>query len=294
MAVTPPHPSVSVVIASRDRCRTLMRTLAHHAALPEHPRVVVVDDASSDGTARRVAREASWAHLIVLPRSAGAAARTAGVRAAPTPYVAFSDDDSWWAPGALTSAAAVLDRDPRIAVVCARVLVGPERREDPICRALAASPLPAGPLGPSVMGFLACGAVVRREAYLAVGGFEERLGVGGEEELLAVDLVAAGWSLVYRDDVVAFHHPPARDDAGARRRRQARNALWCAWLRRPAARATAMTVAMARRAVTDRSARGGLVDAVRHGRWVVSRRRVVDPLTERSLAAVEACRAGGG
>jgi hypothetical protein len=31
--------------------------------------------------------------------------RTLGVRAATTPYVAFSDDDSWWEPGALQSAA---------------------------------------------------------------------------------------------------------------------------------------------------------------------------------------------
>jgi hypothetical protein len=47
--------------------------------------------------------------------------------------------------------------------------------------------------GPPVLGFIACGGIVRRAAFLEVGGFNSRLGVGGEEELLAVDLTARGW-----------------------------------------------------------------------------------------------------
>ena len=39
--------------------------------------------------------------------------------------------------------------------------------------------------GPSVLGFLACGTIVRREAYLQAGGFDPLLFFFGEEELLA-------------------------------------------------------------------------------------------------------------
>jgi hypothetical protein len=50
--------------------------------------------------------------VIRLPRNMGAAGRTAGLRRAQTPYVAFADDDSWWAPGSLEFAEALLDAHP--------------------------------------------------------------------------------------------------------------------------------------------------------------------------------------
>lgn len=49
--------------------------------------------------------------------------------------------------------------------------------------------------------------VLRREAFRQVGGFAERLGTYGEEALLAMDLVAAGWHLAYVEQVVAHHLP---------------------------------------------------------------------------------------
>jgi GT2 family glycosyltransferase len=118
--------------------------------------------------------------VVGLRRNRGGAARTVGARLVDSPYVAFSDDDSWWAPGALGQAAELLDRHPRLAVLAARVLVGPDRRRDPVCDEMAHSPLgrAADLPGPSVLGFIACGAVVRRSAFLEVGGFHARLGVG--------------------------------------------------------------------------------------------------------------------
>lgn len=42
---------ISVVVITHNRRDELQRTLERLAALPEQPRVVVVDNASSDGTA---------------------------------------------------------------------------------------------------------------------------------------------------------------------------------------------------------------------------------------------------
>ena len=92
--------------------------------------------------------------MAALARNVGAAVRNAGVRRARTPYVAFSDDDSWWQPGALRRAAAALDADPRLGLVAARTLVGPGE-PDPVNEAMAASPLREGG-GAAVLGFLAC------------------------------------------------------------------------------------------------------------------------------------------
>jgi len=276
---------VAVVIATRNRGPELLGTLTRLRALHEQPPIVVVDNGSSDGTAELVTTHHPGVQVVGLRRNQGAAARTVGARLVDTPYVAFSDDDSWWAPGALSGAADLLDRHPRLAVLAARVLVGPEQRLDPVCAEMAHSPLPSADdlPGPSVLGFIACGAVVRRSAFLEVGGFDVRLGVGGEEELLAVDLAASGWGLAYVDEVVAHHHPsPSRDPSG-RRRVQVRNALWSAWLRRPLGGAARQTAHLATLAIHQPGASSGLLLALLGLPWVLRERRPVPRELEAAL-----------
>ncbi len=84
-----------------------------------------------------------------------------------------------------------------------------------------------------MLGFLACSAVVRKVAFVAVGGFDELLHFMGEEELLALDLTARGWSLCYVESVVAYHEPSPSRDVAARRARAGRNRLLTAVMRRP-------------------------------------------------------------
>ena len=278
---------VTVVIATWNRGPELIGTLARLRALPERPPVVVVDNGSTDGTAElvRANHPDPGVQVVGLRRNRGGAARTVGARLVDSPYVAFSDDDSWWAPGALVRAAGLLDRHPRLAVLAARVLVGPEGRLDPVCDEMARSPLArADDLpGPSVLGFIACGAVVRRSAFLEVGGFDARLGVGGEEELLSVDLAARGWGLAYVEEVVAHHHPsPSRDPSG-RRRVQVRNALWSAWLRRPLGGAARQTAHLAALALHQPSASSGLLLAMLGLPWVLRERRPVPDELEAAL-----------
>jgi GT2 family glycosyltransferase len=163
--------------------------------------------------------------------------------------------------------------------------VGPDQRLDPVCDEMAHSPLPPATdlPGPSVLGFIACGAVVRRTAFLEVGGFDVRLGVGGEEELLSLDLAARGWGLAYVAQVVAHHHPsPSRDPSG-RRRVQVRNALWSAWLRRPLSGAARQTAHLAALALHQPGARSGILLALLGLPWVLRERRPVDPELEAAL-----------
>jgi GT2 family glycosyltransferase len=282
----PPSPApVAVIIATRNRGIELLGTLTRLRALQEQPPIVVVDNGSTDGTSELVRAHHPGVQVVGLRGNRGAAARTVGARLVDSPYVAFSDDDSWWAPGALSRAAELLDRHPRLAVLAARVLVGPDQRLDPVCDEMAHSPLPPATdlPGPSVLGFIACGAVVRRTAFLEVGGFDVRLGVGGEEELLSLDLAARGWGLAYVAQVVAHHHPsPSRDPSG-RRRVQVRNALWSAWLRRPLSGAARQTAHLAALALHQPGARSGIFLALLGLPWVLRERRPVDPELEAAL-----------
>ncbi|MDA0636969.1 glycosyltransferase [Nonomuraea sp. MCN248] len=257
---------VTVVVVTRDRLRTLQRSLPHHRGP-----VILLDNGSTDGTAGFVRRHHPHVRLVENGSNLGATARNVGVELARTPYVAFADDDSWWAPGALERAADLFDAHPRLALLGARVLVGPEQRLDPVSEAMRRSPLGVADdlPGPSVLGFLACGAVVRRDAFLEAGGFDDVVFFFGEEERLAMDLAARGWGLAYADDVVAHHHPSPPRDPAARQALAVRNALLTAVLRRP-------WPVVARRSLEalrqGRAGRRGLRDALPRLRRALARR----------------------
>lgn len=280
---------VTVVIATRNRVDELCRTLGELTALPGRPPVIVVDNGSGDGTAETVRRRYPDVTVIRLRRNRRASARTLGARRAGTRYVAFSDDDSWWEPDALPRACALLEATPGVGAVAGRVLVGPERAEDRLNAVLATSPLPRGGLpGPRVLGFLGCAVVARREAFLAAGGYRRLLGIGGEEELLALDLAARGWPVVYASTVVARHHPSPRRDSAARRAAQERNSVLISLLRRPPRRALAGATALARRAArSDAAARRALAGLAARLPLALAARRPLPPEVAAMAATLE-------
>ena len=273
---------IGIVMMTRNRRARALATLDRLALLPERPPIVVVDNGSSDGTPAAILRRHPRVRLLRLDRNAGAAARTLGVRALRTPFTAFSDDDSWWEPGALERATGVFAARPSLALLQARILVGGEARLDPTCAAMRRSTVPAGPglPGPAVLGFVACGAVVRSNAFLHAGGFHPRLGIGGEEELLALDLAAHGWELAYVDSVVAHHHPDGADGRPGRSERLLRNALWTAWLRRRLPGALARTAALAASAAREHRLTA-LTEAARGLPWILRERRPLPRRLER-------------
>lgn len=271
-------PRVSVVVLTHDRAVELARTLTQLQALPERPAIVVVDNASSDGTAELVRRRFPDVVLVRSDTNAGAAGRNLGVSAVASPYVAFCDDDTWWHPGSLARAADLLDAYPAVGVLSARVLVGPDDALDPACERMRDGPLDSGGLpGTALIAFMAGAAVMRVAAFRDVGGYEPRFFLGAEEALLALDLAARGWRLVYVDDVVTHHHPSNARDAGTRDVVALRNRLWLPWLRLPARVALRETRNVLREARRSGLAGAALAQALAGASWVARRRRVVPP-----------------
>jgi N-acetylglucosaminyl-diphospho-decaprenol L-rhamnosyltransferase len=287
--MTGPDPRVAVVVITQDRAEGLLETLGHLAGLPERPRIVVVDNASADGTPERVRERFPQVEVLALRRNLGGAARNLAAERLPTPYVAFCDDDSWWAPGALSRAADVLDAHPDHAVLQGHILVGPEERVDGICEEMAQSPLPRRPGDPGhpLLSFVACAAVVRRAPFLQVGGFRAFLGVGGEEEILSHDLVGRGWRLAYVPEVVGHHHASVQRDAHLRRAHGIRNTLWTTWLRRPVHPAAVRTVRLLRRLPRDGVTVRGLRMALGGAPWVLRERAVSPPHVEAARQLLE-------
>jgi GT2 family glycosyltransferase len=285
-----PDPRVAVVVITHERRDELLVALTRLLDLPERPYVVVVDNGSTDGTADAVRARFPQVELIASPENLGAVGRNLGVDRLRTPYVAFCDDDTWWDPGSLRTAADVLDAHPRLAVMTARIVVEPAGVEDPIVAELRDSPVRGAEWlpGPALGSFLAGASIVRREAFTQVGGFSERLWLGGEEELMAGDLAAAGWELCYLPALTVHHRASRARDPHRRRRDGIRNTLWTTWLRRPLRPALRRTAHLLRTLPRDRVSALGLLAAARGIPWVLRERRVLPPSAEARFAALDA------
>ncbi|WP_369138970.1 glycosyltransferase family 2 protein [Modestobacter versicolor] len=266
----PPRPAVTCVVASRNRRADLLASLPRHEAP-----VVLVDNGSTDGTVEAVRAAHPDVTVVPLDRNAGAVARTLGTARAGTPFVAFTDDDSWWAPGDLARAAEIMRAHPRLGLLAARILVGEADELDPVCTEMAASPLGTAPdlPGPSLLGFVACAALVRTEAFTEVGGFDPVVRFPGEEERLALDLAAAGWGIAYVDDVTIHHHPSTSRDPGTVRQAGIwRSRVLTALMRYPTRDLLTQLVRAAR---AGRPGWRGLVGALPRVPAAVRRRRVL-------------------
>lgn len=278
---------ISVVVLTHNRLAQVSRTVERLLALPERPTVIVVDNGSTDGTPPALRRRFPTVCVIECRENLGAAGRNRGVEAATTDYVAFSDDDTDWAPGSLDRAVRMLDEAPGVAVLSARVVVGEAGRLDPTCARMQASPLAGKALpGPALVGYMAGACVFRTSAFREVGGYEPRLFIGGEESLVSLDLLDRGYAMVYCDALTVAHYPCSARDASLRRRMLARNAALVAWLRLPLAEALAASA----RALTVYAKEGAFVRdtaALAAGiGWALRRRRIVGAPVLRMRARV--------
>lgn len=276
---------LSVVLLTHN-CADRLQPILDQLTTLQLP-IIAVDNGSTDQTAAILA-EQQGVELIALAQNRGACARNVGVEHARTPYIACCDDDEWYERDGLAAAVALLDAHPRLAVVNARILVNEDQYLDPISAEMAASPLIDEPdiPGAVLLGFMAGAVIVRREAYLGVGGYDPRFFIGGEEETLSFKLADAGWHLRYLPDLVVQHRPSQASVDGLRPY-GLRNTLWNAWLRRPWRSALRWTVFTLLERPKNRAWLQGLVMALGGLPWVLRERTVMRPEVDAGLRVLD-------
>jgi GT2 family glycosyltransferase len=232
----PSRPPVSVVVCTYDRPAMLRDALTSLTAL-DYPdfEVVVVDNHPESGATRPVvdALADPRVRLVAEPRRGLAVARNTGAISAAHDLVAFTDDDvvvdRWWLAGIADGFA----RAPGVACVSGIVATGEigsasqayfDRRVSwaRSCRPevfCLARPPAADPLFPFQVSRFGTGAnfALRRTDLLALGGFDEGLGVGspaagGEDIDMFVRVLLAGRSLAYEPCALVWHRH--RSDPG--------------------------------------------------------------------------------
>jgi glycosyltransferase involved in cell wall biosynthesis len=173
---------ISVVIPSHGAAAWIRRAvdsaLAQTYAAHE---IIVVDDGSTDDTAAIVASYGDRVRLILQVHAGVSAARNRGVAAATGEWLAFLDADDAFRPRKLALQKAAVDADARLRLVygAARVVSG--GRELRTIEAFPSTKLwPAlryrSPILPSTV-------LLRRDSFLAVGGFDASLRVAEDWDL---------------------------------------------------------------------------------------------------------------
>jgi GT2 family glycosyltransferase len=201
--------------------------LADHATLPLQ--VIVVDNASADLSREMVRREFATVLLLESEENLGfARAANRGLREARAPFVLFLNSDAEVRPGALETLVSLLDTRPELGVVAPRtvgtdgtiqVSSGPaltplrewgQRRlvrgvRARVPAALAQAERIHGEEHEPAWVSAAC-LLARREALLAVGGFDEAFFLYEEDVDLCVRVRRAGWRILFTPAAEVLHH----------------------------------------------------------------------------------------
>lgn len=193
--------ALTVGITTRNRPESLQRCLASLQHLGDVQAVLVFDDASDAAVAVNLVTGSPPIHVIRDERGVGyIAGRNRLVAEARTPYVLLLDDDAAVLSGeAVARACAVLDADPQAGGV-AFAQAEADGRPWPRQMQPGRSPEPA--IVPSFIGFAH---LLRRDLFLSLGGYRERLVAFGEEKDYCVRLMDAGYRVVFLPDALIAH-----------------------------------------------------------------------------------------
>jgi glycosyltransferase involved in cell wall biosynthesis len=197
---------ISIVIPTRNRCERLRRALESARTQSwKNTEIIVIDDASSDGTAVLMENMSQADARIRTIRNdtpqGGGGARNSGIAAAHGKFVAFLDDDDQWFPHKLERQHAMLAAHPEAAAVsCSFNLSTPGGAE----RTLTLQPprdfqqlLRANCLGGASVCF------TTRAHLLECGGFDPGLRSGQDWDLW-LKLYARGPVLVCAEPLVHY------------------------------------------------------------------------------------------
>lgn len=173
--------------------------------------VVVVDNASTDGTAELVAAEYPEVRLVRMPNSAYGACETfnVGFASVTTPLLAILDDDVVLPPEWLEKCVARLAQEPATTAVLSTKVVEPEMPE-------SYKNAPSVNTERYMSTFRGCGSLARTDALREAGWYDEYLFIYGNERDLTCRLLNNGYRVLQYPGVETFHRQPFGVQMGKR------------------------------------------------------------------------------
>jgi GT2 family glycosyltransferase len=240
--VANPVVSASVIIPNFNGLRFLPACLGA-LRVQSYPRerieVILVDDSSTDGSIAYVAEHFPEVRVLALPSNRGlAAACNTGAAIASGDLLVMLNNDTEVEPGWLEALVKTASAHPEAGVIASKMLLYDRRNvlhnagdvmgSDGIPRNRGVWQQDAGQFDEDTTIFGGCGggAAYRREAWIAAGGFDERLFMYLEDVDLAWRLQLLGWEAVFAPDARMYHHLSATGGGALASFYTGRNTIW--------------------------------------------------------------------
>jgi GT2 family glycosyltransferase len=193
-------PSVSIVQVAynrRDDLRTSLRTMLLESDYAGDVEAVVVDNASSDGTAEMVREEFPNVRLIVREENIGAPAWNDGFAVASGDWVLILDDDCYLPPDGLRRALGAAQ----------------QHRADLVSFKVVSSYDPGWVFSegyrPGLFAFWGCACLIRGSVVQELGGYDPEIFMWANELELTLRFFDRGYRHLHFPEVAAQHMKPA-------------------------------------------------------------------------------------
>jgi GT2 family glycosyltransferase len=215
--------SATVVVTTRNRKDDLRVCLASVQRQSVVVEMLVVDDASTDGTGEMVRAEFPRARLVSHDQMHGyIRGRNEAARLATGDVIVSLDDDAAFSSGRIVADTLACFGDDRVAAVAIPYI---DVNRDPAVRQLP----PDGDGVYLVESFIGTAHALRRSVFLRMGGYREELFHQGEESDLCVRLLAAGYVVRLGRGEPIHHFESPRRDFRRMDHYGPRNAILFAW-----------------------------------------------------------------
>jgi glycosyltransferase involved in cell wall biosynthesis len=196
----------TVIITTKNRKDELRKAVASALQQDAHPRVLVVDDGSTDGTSEMIRAEFPAVQLERAEQSLGyIVQRNRGAFLAQTPFIISIDDDAVFSSPRVISQTIAEFADSRIGAVAIPFI---NVNQDNIVRQSA----------PDERGiyltaaFIGTAHALRRELFVNLEGYREFFFHQGEEEDYCIRMLAAGYVVrIGHADPIHHFESPRRD-----------------------------------------------------------------------------------
>ncbi|MGD0463001.1 MAG: glycosyltransferase [Tepidisphaeraceae bacterium] len=186
-------PRVTFLLSTYNRRVAVLETLSQLRSVRSSPdflaETIVVDNASTDGTADAIAAKFPFVRLLRQSKNRGACSKNPGLAQATGRYIVFLDDDSYPDADSIRRMLKHFDGDPRLGAAVFDVVLPDGSHE---CSAY-----------PGV--FIGCGTGFRREALAEAGGLPDDFFMQAEEYDLSLRLLNAGWHIRRFTDLRVHH-----------------------------------------------------------------------------------------
>lgn len=189
----------TVVIVTKNRREDLLKAIASTLTQSAKPELLVIDDGSTDGTSAAVAQQFRSVRLHRSEKSLGyIVQRNRAARLAVTPIIFSIDDDAVFSTPTIVEDTLREFEHPRVGAVAIPYV--DVNRSDAVHQQ---APEPGGIY--ATYDFKGTAHALRRNIFLAMGGYREILVHQGEEEDYCIRMLNAGW-ITRCGNAAPIHH----------------------------------------------------------------------------------------